>query len=90
MRARELGLACGSLSPGEHDSIADVPRVTVGHAILIKGDVCTGVTAVLPHEDDLFADKPVAAAEAVLHALAGAGTTEGRRGHRRVGLRGMI
>jgi D-aminopeptidase len=68
MRARELGLACGSLPPGTRNSIADVPGVTVGHATLIEGDVCTGVTAVLPHDGDLFRDKPVAAA-AVLNGF---------------------
>jgi D-aminopeptidase len=68
MRARDLGLACGSLPPGERNSIADVPGVTVGHATLIEGDICTGVTAVLPHDGDLFADKPVAAA-AVLNGF---------------------
>jgi D-aminopeptidase len=62
MRARDLGLACGSLPPGERNSIADVPGVTVGHATLIEGDVRTGVTAVLPHDGNLFRDKPVAAA----------------------------
>jgi D-aminopeptidase len=62
MRARDLGLACGSLPPGECNSIADVPGVTVGHATLIEGNVRTGVTAVLPHDGDLFRDKPVAAA----------------------------
>jgi D-aminopeptidase len=63
MRARDLGLACGSLPPGKRNSIADVPGVTVGHTTLIEGDVRTGVTAVLPHDGDLFQDKPVAAAE---------------------------
>jgi len=62
MRARNLGLACGSLPPGTRNSIADVPGVTVGHATLSEGDVCTGVTAVLPHDGDLFHDKVVAAA----------------------------
>jgi D-aminopeptidase len=62
MRARDLGLACGSLPPGAWNSIADVPGVTVGHTTLMDGDVCTGVTAVLPHDGDLFRDKPVAAA----------------------------
>jgi D-aminopeptidase len=68
MRARELGLACGSLPPGKRNSITDVPGVTVGHTTLIEGDVCTGVTAVLPHDGDLFADKPIAAAS-VLNGL---------------------
>jgi D-aminopeptidase len=62
VRARDLGLACGSLPPGEHNSIADVPGVTVGHTTLIEGDVRTGVTAVLPHGGDVFRDKVVAAA----------------------------
>ena len=63
MRAHDLGLTCGSLPPGNRNSIADVPGVTVGHATLIDGDVRTGVTAVLPHDGNLFRDKPVAAAE---------------------------
>jgi D-aminopeptidase len=62
MRARDLDLACGSLPPGSRNSIADVPGVTAGHATLIEGDARTGVTAVLPHDDNLFRDKPVAAA----------------------------
>jgi D-aminopeptidase len=62
MRARELGLACGSLPPGKRNTITDVPGVKVGHTTLIDGDVRTGVTAVLPHGGDLFRDKPVAAA----------------------------
>lgn len=63
MRARDLGLACGSLPPGQRNTIADVPGVLVGHATLVDGDCCTGVTAILPHDGDLFLDKPVAAAQ---------------------------
>ena len=62
MRARELGLACGTLPPGPRNLISDVPGVRVGHATLSEGDVRTGVTAVLPHAGDVFRDKPVAAA----------------------------
>jgi D-aminopeptidase len=62
MRARDLGLACGVLPPGAQNTIADVPGVLVGHATLEDGDIRTGVTAVLPHDGDLFQDKPVAAA----------------------------
>src|SRR5215472_5815344 len=62
MRARDLGLACGSLPPGSRNSIADVPGVTVGHATLIEGDARTGVTAAVPHDGNLFRDKVVAAA----------------------------
>ena len=63
MRARELGLACGSLPPGERNSIADVPGVLVGHATIVQGAVRTGVTAVLAHDGDLFQSKPLAAAQ---------------------------
>ena len=41
-RARDAGLACGSLPVGTLNSIADVPGVLVGHRTLIDGD---GVTA---------------------------------------------
>ncbi len=61
-RARDLGLACGSLPVGARNTIADVPGVTVGHTTLAEGDVRTGVTAVLPHDGDLFRDKVIAAA----------------------------
>ena len=62
MRARDAGLSCGSLASGERNSIADVPGVAVGHATLAEGDIRTGVTAVLPHDGDLFRDKVVASA----------------------------
>jgi D-aminopeptidase len=62
MRARDLGLACGSQSPGVRNSIADVPGVGVGHTTLNDGDIHTGVTAVVPHAGDLFRDKLPAAA----------------------------
>jgi len=38
MRARDLGLACGHLPPGERNTIADVPGVTVGHTTLVRGE----------------------------------------------------
>lgn len=62
MRARDLGLACGSLPPGARNSIADVPGVRVGHTTLNEGDRHTGVTAIVPHPGDLFRDKLPAAA----------------------------
>jgi len=47
-RARELGIVPGSLPPGEHNAITDVPGVRVGHTTLIEGsDVRTGVTAIV-------------------------------------------
>ncbi|MBW4089594.1 MAG: S58 family peptidase [Proteobacteria bacterium] len=62
MRARDLGLACGALPPGLRNTIADVPGVLVGHCTRSEGAVQTGVTAILPHDGDLFQTKPLAAA----------------------------
>ncbi|HTN09680.1 MAG TPA: P1 family peptidase [Acetobacteraceae bacterium] len=72
-RARAAGLACGSLPPGARNSIADVPGVAVGHHTRRAGEVCTGVTAILPHAGDPFRDKPVAAS----HVLNGFGKSIG-------------
>jgi len=63
VRARDIGLACGSLAAGELNSIADVPGVRVGHRTLIGGDIRTGVTAVIPHGGNLYREKPVAAVQ---------------------------
>jgi D-aminopeptidase len=56
LRARELGIAVGSLEPGPNDAITDVEGVRVGHTTLIEGDdIRTGVTVVLPPDEPLFA-----------------------------------
>jgi D-aminopeptidase len=61
-RAREAGLVVGVPSSGQHNSITDVAGVRVGHTTLIEGaDVRTGVTAVLPHNGNLFREKVPAA-----------------------------
>jgi len=41
--------------------ITDVPGVRVGHRTLVHGDICTDVTAILPHGGDVFWDRPIAA-----------------------------
>jgi D-aminopeptidase len=47
-RARDLGLAPGTLPSGRLNAITDVPGVRVGHATLIEGsDIRTGVTAIV-------------------------------------------
>ncbi len=57
-RARDLGIAPGAGTPGRLNAITDVAGVRVGQVTLIEGDnIRTGVTAVLPHEGNLFRDK---------------------------------
>ncbi len=61
-RPRELGIELGVLSPGPSNAITDVTGVEVGHFTLIQGDsVRTGVTAVLPHGENIFQEKVPAA-----------------------------
>ena len=56
--ARELGFIPGILPPGSLNAITDVAGVSVGHCTLVEGaDIRTGVTAVLPHGDNLFQNK---------------------------------
>lgn len=62
MRPREYGISFGVLTPGELNAITDVPGVTVGHVTLKQGDsVNTGVTAIVPHQGNIFQDKVPAA-----------------------------
>src|SRR5215831_16363359 len=61
-RLRDWGIAIGTLAPGPLDAITDVPGVRVGHVTVSRGTtVNTGVTAILPHERNLFRDKVRAA-----------------------------
>ena len=57
-RARDLGVAPGTLRPGPLNAITDVAGVRVGQTTIVEGpDVRTGVTAILPHGGNLFQDK---------------------------------
>lgn len=57
-RAREAGIAVGIYPPGPLNAITDVRGVQVGHATVRRGDtIRTGVTAVLPHDRNLFREK---------------------------------
>src|SRR5579884_3110103 len=71
-RARELGILLGTLPPGPTNSLVDVAGVRVGQSTLMRrhsalvrgvGPVRTGVTAILPHEGNMFLSKVPAAAE---------------------------
>ena len=50
---------------GPRNLITDVPGVKVGHATIRHGEVNTGVTAILPHERNLFQEKVMAGAAVI-------------------------
>jgi D-aminopeptidase len=61
-RIRDEGIEIGVLPTGEWNAITDVEGVMVGHKTLIRGNnVRTGVTAILPHDGNLFQEKVPAA-----------------------------
>ena len=61
-RARDIGLKIGVLPTGVLNAITDVEGVLIGQTTIIRGDnICTGVTAILPHSGNLFLEKVPAA-----------------------------
>lgn len=56
-RAREYGINIGVLKPGVYNAITDVKGVKVGHTTLNHDNVHTGVTAIIPHEGNVFQQK---------------------------------
>jgi D-aminopeptidase len=82
MRLRDLGLSIGLLPTGPLNAITDVPGVCVGHTTLIEDGsdedgtprtIRTGVTAIVPHDGDLWRDGLYAGA----HRLNGNGELTG-------------
>jgi D-aminopeptidase len=92
VRARDLGISIGLMTPGPLNAITDVAGVGVGHTTLISGEpgpavvgtgpVRTGVTVVGPHADDPFASAVYAGA----HRLNGNGELTGLEWIREAGL----
>lgn len=61
-RARDYGIEIGVLHTGKHNSITDVSGVKVGQVTFHQADgVHTGVTAILPHDKNIFQNKTPAA-----------------------------
>lgn len=61
-RARDLGVVNGILRTGKWNAITDVEGVKIGHQTLSLGEnVRTGVTAILPHEGNVYQEKVPAA-----------------------------
>jgi len=63
--AGDLGIRCGTLPSGALNTIADVRGVRVGHSTLLDGDLKTGISAILPHSDNLFREKLPAGVEVI-------------------------
>ena len=72
-RARDYGLTVGQLPTGPKNKITDVPGVTVGHCTVDTDEFKTGVTVVLPCEENPFFHKLPAAS----FVLNGFGKTAG-------------
>lgn len=60
-RIRDYGIIIGRLKPGKRNKITDVPGVLVGHSTIKNQEHHTGVTVILPGEDNAFARKYTAA-----------------------------
>jgi D-aminopeptidase len=78
MKVRNIGVIIGTLSPGMNNCITDVKGVKVGHVTLDypiddTDYACTGVTAILPHEGNMFQEKVTAAS----YVINGFGKTTG-------------
>ena len=76
-RLRDLGVDLSEHLPtGSHNAITDVPGVRVGHVTLPPGPdhaIHTGITAILPHPDNVFEEN----VHAAVHTLNGFGKATG-------------
>ncbi|MDD5687105.1 MAG: P1 family peptidase [Elusimicrobia bacterium] len=81
-RVKDLNIKIGTLPCGKFNAITDVKGVRVGHTTLIKGEgpliqgkgpVRTGITAIIPCEDNIFQKKLVGA----VHIINGFGKSVG-------------
>lgn len=72
-RIRDFGVKIGKLEPGHYNSITDVAGVTVGHVTISEKDKQTGVTAIMPHQGNLFKEKLIASS----HVINGFGKSMG-------------
>ncbi|HZY10015.1 MAG TPA: P1 family peptidase [Bacteroidota bacterium] len=61
-RVHDIGLTIGVFKSGTFNAITDVTGVKVGHTTIIEGEnTRTGVTAIVPHEENIFKEKVPAA-----------------------------
>jgi D-aminopeptidase len=61
-RLRDFKIEIGVMTPGPLNAITDVPGVKVGQVSLVNEDhIRTGVTAILPHDGNIYQEKVPAA-----------------------------
>lgn len=61
-RSREAGIIIGSFDTGPLNAITDVSGVRVGHVTVVDGKrIHTGVTAIFPHDGNVFMERVPAA-----------------------------
>lgn len=72
-RIEEYGVKIGELSKGKYNKITDVKGVKVGHCTIDNNENKTGVTVILPSEENIYTNKLVAAS----YVLNGYGKTLG-------------
>ncbi len=60
-RIRDYGISIGTMEPGPRNKITDVAGVKVGHVTIKNEENHTGVTVILPGEDNAFSEKYTAA-----------------------------
>ncbi|WEG14725.1 P1 family peptidase [Pullulanibacillus sp. KACC 23026] len=72
-RLRDYGVTIGGLEPGPKNAITDVEGVAVGHVTISDRCKQTGVTAILPHQGNVFKEKLIASC----HIINGFGKTMG-------------
>ncbi|MBP3428499.1 MAG: P1 family peptidase [Clostridia bacterium] len=72
-RLQDYGVRIGCMEKGPLNKITDVPGVTVGHATIRDARHHTGVTVIMPCEDNMFSRKLTAAS----YVLNGFGKSQG-------------
>lgn len=72
-RIRDYGIIIGNGKTGKLNKITDVPGVRVGHYTISNENNNTGITVILPCQDNIYKDKVVAAS----HVMNGYGKTQG-------------
>lgn len=62
---KEYDINIGNMKKGKRNLITDVNGVKVGHLTLDSGNIKTGVTAILPHDGNIFKEKLLAGASVI-------------------------